>query len=542
MSQTPLDAAADDYAAQLAQLHPLVASEIGIAGYADKMPDYSPEGAAAVDELNAAVLTEIAQLEPENSQDAITRDAMQERLTIERQLYATGVVSLNNIASPVQEIRATFDLMPNKTHQDWRNIARRLSQVKDALRGYRSRLASAVAAGHAPPIRQVDACIVQSQAAASGFFATLIGHAIDIPESLRGDLERAAASAAQAYAEFAEYLANDLRRHARLADAVGADYYALASRQFLGADVDLLETYQWGLDELERIIEEQQRIAGSIQPGASIDQARASLSADPTRQLHGTAALQAWMQHLADATMQDMKQHFFIPEPMDRIEALIAPTQDGGIYYTGPSEDFSRPGRMWWSVPEGEDTFTTWQQTTTVFHEGVPGHHLQIATTLLNAENLNSWRRHWLWVSGHGEGWALYAEELMHELGYLADPGNYLGMLDAQRMRAARVVFDIGVHCGFNTPQSWGGKPWDVATGFAFLQDHFNETPGVLDFEFTRYLGWPGQAPSYAVGKRIWQNIRAEHETQADFDLKTFHTRALALGSMGLETLQKALK
>src|SRR5690625_7551479 len=98
MSQTPLDAAADDYAAQLAQLHPLVASEIGIAGYADKMPDYSPEGAAAVDELNAAVLTEIAQLEPENSQDAITRDAMQERLTIERQLYATGVVSLNNIA------------------------------------------------------------------------------------------------------------------------------------------------------------------------------------------------------------------------------------------------------------------------------------------------------------------------------------------------------------------------------------------------------------------------------------------------------------
>ncbi len=542
MPQTPLDAAADDYAAQLAHLHPLAASEIGIPGYADKMPDYSPEGAAAVDELNAAVLMQIARLEPENSQDVITRDAMQERLTIERQLYATGVVGLNNIASPVQEIRATFDLMPNKSNHDWRNIARRLSQVKDALQGYSSRLTSAIAAGDAPPIRQVDACITQSQAAARGFFTTLVGQAIEVPASLRRDLERAAASAGQAYADFAEYLANDLRRHARLTDAVGADYYALASRQFLGADVDLLETYHWGLNELERIIEEQQRIAESIQPGASIGQARAMLSADPTRQLHGTAALQAWMQHLADATMQDMKQHFSIPEPADRIEALIAPTQDGGIYYTGPSEDFSRPGRMWWSVPEGEDTFTTWQQTTTVFHEGVPGHHLQIATTMLNAENLNTWRRHWLWVSGHGEGWALYAEELMHELGYLTDPGDYLGMLDAQRMRAARVIFDIGVHCGFDAPQSWGGKPWDVATGFAFLQAHFNETPGVLDFEFTRYLGWPGQAPSYAVGKRIWQKIRAEYETQADFELKTFHTRALALGSMGLETLQKALR
>jgi len=542
MPQTPLDTAANDYAAQLAHLHPLAATEIGIPGYADEMPDYSPEGAAAVDELNAAVLKKIARLEPENSQDTITRDALQERLSIERQLYATGVVGLNNIASPVQEIRETFDLMPNVTPQDWTHIARRLAKVKDALQGYSSRLSSAAAAGHAPSIRQVDACIDQSQTAARGFFARLIDQAIDIPDSLRKDLQRAAVSAAQAYAEFAEYLASDLRRHARLADAVGADYYALASRQFLGADVDLLETYHWGLEELERIIGEQQRIAESIRPGASIDQARDVLSADPTRQLHGTEALQVWMQSLADATIQDMKQHFSIPEPMDHIEALIAPTQDGGIYYTGPSEDFSRPGRMWWSVPEGEDTFTTWQQTTTVFHEGVPGHHLQIATTILNAEKLNTWRRHWLWVSGHGEGWALYAEELMHELGYLTDPGNYLGMLEAQRMRAARVVFDIGVHCGFNAPQSWGGKPWDISTGFEFLQHHFNETPGVLNFEFTRYLGWPGQAPSYAVGKRIWQNLRAEHEKQAGFDLKAFHTRALALGSMGLETLQKALR
>src|SRR5699024_2593974 len=241
-----------------------------------------------------------------------------------------------------------------------------------------------------------------------------------------------------------------------LADAVGADYYALASRQFLGADVDVLETYQGGLDELERIIEEQQRIAGSIHPGASIDQARAWLSADPTRQLHGTAALHAWMQHLADDTMQDMKQHFFIPEPMDRIEALIAPTQDGGVYYAGPSEDVSRPGRMWWSVPAGEDTFTTWAETTTVFHEGVPGHHLQVATATYRRELLNKWRRSVCWTSGHGEGWALYAEKLMQELGYLSDPGDHMGMLDMQRMRAARVVFDIGVHLELEVPERWG--------------------------------------------------------------------------------------
>ena len=97
---------------------------------------------------------------------------------------------------------------------------------------------------------------------------------------------------------------------------------------------------------------------------------------------------------------------------------------------------------MWWSVPRGADTFHTWQETTTVFHEGVPGHHLQIGRSVVNADRLNRWRRMGCWVSGHGEGWALYAERLMAELGWLDDAGNRMGMLDAQRFRAARVVID----------------------------------------------------------------------------------------------------
>ena len=542
MSETSIDVLAEDYARHLADLNPVAASEIGLAGYADKLPDYSPDGAAALDALQADVLQRLAGLTPESDQDRVTQDALIERLTVDRELYATGVVPLNNIASPVQDIRATFDLMPTSTSEDWRNITARLTKVATALHGYRIRLDEAVAQGLAPAKRQVDACIVQAQAAAKNFFSDLAASAPELPGVLRTELDRAAGQAAAAYADFASYLQEELRDQARSADAVGQDYYALASQEFLGTRIDLAETYEWGLAELERIVSEQQRIAESIRPGLSIEEARQVLSADPARQLHGTEALRQWMQDLSDTTIEQMKQHFHIPPPMDYVEAMIAPTQDGGIYYTAPSEDFSRPGRMWWSVPEGEDTFTTWEQTTTVFHEGVPGHHLQIATAMLNAGELNSWRRNWLWVSGHGEGWALYAEDLMKELGYLDDPGDYLGMLDAQRMRAARVVFDIGVHCGFRAPQSWGDKTWDPETGFAFLQAHLNETPGVLEFEFVRYLGWPGQAPSYAIGKRIWQQIRAAHEQAPDFDLKTFHTRALQLGSMGLDILERALR
>jgi uncharacterized protein (DUF885 family) len=192
---------------------------------------------------------------------------------------------------------------------------------------------------------------------------------------------------------------------------------------------------------------------------------------------------------------------------------------------------------MWWSVPAGVDTFRTWQETTTVFHEGVPGHHLQIGRAVVNADRLNRWRRLGCWVSGHGEGWALYAERLMAELGWLDDAGNRMGMLDAQRFRAARVVLDIGVHCGLTAPD---GGQWDSERAWVFLQSHSAMNSEHLRFELDRYLGWPGQAPSYAIGQRIWQRLRDDMVGQG-LSLKDFHGRALDLGGLPLDVLRSAL-
>ncbi len=147
---------------------------------------------------------------------------------------------------------------------------------------------------------------------------------------------------------------------------------------------------------------------------------------------------------------------------------------------------------MWWSVPKGVTEFGTWRELTTVYHEGVPGHHLQVAQTVYRRELLNRWRRMMCWVSGHGEGWALYAERLMAELGYMDDPGNYLGLLDGQSLRAARVVLDIGVHCGFEAPAEVGGGDWTYDKAWAFLDAHANQGEEMLRFELNRYLGWPG--------------------------------------------------
>src|SRR5262249_50773814 len=158
-------------------------------------------------------------------------------------------------------------------------------------------------------------------------------------------------------------------------------------------------------------------------------------------------------QELADRTVSELAgTHFDIPEPIRRIECRIAPTSDGGIYYTGPSEDFSRPGRMWWAVADGVDRFSTWQEVTTVYHQGGPRDQLQVADTVYRKDELNRWQRTMCWVSGHGEGWALYAERLMDELGYLSDPAEKLGMLDGQRLRATRVIVDIGMHLELEVP------------------------------------------------------------------------------------------
>lgn len=547
---TSIDAVADRYTAELIRLNPSFATTLGVAGHETEYQDFSPAGIAEFAAAARQALAELDGLEPVDDVDAVTLDAMRERLGLQLLINESGWehADLNNIASPAQDIRAIFDLMPTDTVQDWEHIAGRAHHVPAAITGYIDSLRVGLAAGKVAAARQVRIVVEQTTkyAAADGFFAKLAAgaQASDgaLPADTQARLEAGAATAREAYRGLADFLQAELLPAAPEKDAVGRERYTLASRSFLGATVDLEETYAWGAAELDSLIQQQEQVAKRIKPGASIAEAKEILNNDPARQLKGTDALQAWMQELSDRAVAELAGvHFDIPDVMKTLECKIAPTDEGGIYYTGPSDDFSRPGRMWWSVPAGEDTFTTWAETTTVFHEGVPGHHLQVATATYRRELLNNWRRNACWTSGHGEGWALYAEKLMQELGYLSDPGDLMGMLDMQRMRAARVVFDIGVHLELDIPERWGSGTWTAEKGYDFLRENLPISKGQLDFEFARYLGWPGQAPSYKVGQRLWEQIRAELETRPGFDLKEFHTRALNVGSVGLDTLRRAL-
>lgn len=556
---SPIDAVAERHTARLVEMSPALRVELGLPGDETVLDDYSPAGFAARDALNASTLAELdaaeAQMAADGSApdavDAVTLDAMRERLGSERAIHAAGldVGRLNVIHSPLQEIRDLFDLVPQETAADWENSAAKLRAVGDALAGYRESLLAARDDGHAPAARQVERGIEQAREAsrAGGHFDRFVARAQDVPDALGAELAESAQVARTAFAELAEFLAAEIAPQARAEDACGRDEYRLFSREFLGAEVDLDETYAWGLAELERIDAEQRRIAERIAPGKGVFEVMRMLDADPARQLHGLDALRTWMQEKADAAIEALAgTQFDIPEPVRTIECMVLPDGSGGIYYTPPTDDFSRPGRMWWSVPAGVETFSTWQELTTVYHEGVPGHHLQIGQAVVVRDTLNTWRRQVCWVSGHGEGWALYAEKLMAELGFLDDPADHLGMLDSQRVRAARVCVDIGVHCGLAAPESVGGGTWDADKAWQFLTDNVAMDRSFLAFELDRYLGWPGQAPSYAIGRRLWEEIRdaAQSVARAEgrtFDLKDFHSRALDLGSVGLDTLRRAL-
>lgn len=549
---TAIDHEANRYYDRLMELDPAEATIAGISGRETEYGDLSPAGTEARIDAARTVLERINRLEPEDDVDRVSLDAMNERLGLALETHEAGLGpwELNNLETPGHAVRQIFDLMPQESPEDWRNIVGRMGNVAGALAGYRETLAEAAARGRVSAARQVTNVIEQfgAYAAPGGFFDDLATRAGRADQTLAGDADRASASAREAYANLVTYLRDELLPQAPERDAVGRERYSLRSREFLGADVDLDEAYAWGVAELDRIIAEQHEAAERIAPGSSIEDAKRILNDDPRRTLEGPEALREWMQSLADRAVEDLAgTHFDIEGPMRRIECMIAPTHEGGIYYTGPSGDFSRPGRMWWSIPEGETRFTTWSETSTVYHEGVPGHHLQIATATALAGSMNLWRAQMLWCSGHGEGWALYAERLMQSLGYLADPGDLMGMLDGQRMRAARVVFDIGMHCQFAIPEHWARElgvepgPWTAEAGYEFLRRNLDLSPGQLNFEFNRYLGWYGQAPSYSLGQRVWERLRDEALARGE-SLRDFHSRALAVGSVGLETLERALR
>jgi uncharacterized protein (DUF885 family) len=552
---------ADRYVDALCELDPIVATSLGTRPGDDRLPDLSPAGVEAEAALHRETLAELDRVlaaEPTLADDAIERSCarlLRERLGADLALHhaGEGFRTLNNLFSPIHVVRQVFSLMPAASEEDWSVISRRLARVPEAYRGYRATLEEGVRRGLLVSSRQVDTVVGQLDEWLLGpYFAGFVAAG---PDVLRGDLDAAARAADEAVAEMRDYLRHDYSpRTEGIPDAVGRERYALSARRWTGSDLGvadgLEEAYRWGWAEHRRILAEQRVEAEKVLPGATPMEAMRWLGINGPA-VDGVEAIRERLQAMMDEAIAALDgTHFDLAGPVRKVEAMIAPPGSAAApYYTRPAQDFSRPGRTW--LPTlGRTRFPLWDLVSIWYHEGVPGHHLQLAQWAYVSSQLSTYQTSLGSVGANVEGWALYAERLMDELGYFADAGERLGYLDAQQLRAVRVVIDIGMHLELPIPDDaegvlaeHRGAPWTPELARAFLGENSGADLAFLDSELVRYLGIPGQAISYKLGERAWLAGReaARQAKGADFDLKAWHMAALSQGSLGLDDLAAEL-
>ncbi|MFF2119470.1 DUF885 domain-containing protein [Kitasatospora sp. NPDC058184] len=545
---------ADHHLDQVAAHDPLEAAWLGLHPGDERQPDLSPEGFEALADIARRTLRTLDTAPvTEDPADRACARLLRERLTAELALHDAGenFRQLRNIGAHVHHVREIFTYMPTVTDEDWAAVAGRLRNVPAALDGYRATLTEGMARGLFAAPRQAAVVIDQLTAwtgeatdqragTGAGWFADFVAPG---PDRLRGDLDAAAGQATAAVAEFRSWLRDSYApATADTPDAVGRDRYRLAVRHHTGADVDLDEAYAWAWSEFHRTAAEMRAEAGRVLPGAGALDAMDHLERHGHR-VAGEEGIRDWLQQKMDGAIEALDgTHFDISGPVRKVESRIAPAGSAAApYYSGPSLDFSRPGRTY--LPTlGRDAFPTWQLVSIWYHEGVPGHHLQLAQWVAVADRLSRYQSTLGMVSANVEGWALYAERLMDDLGFLTDPAHRLGFLDEQMLRTIRVIIDIGMHLGLPIPADSGfhpGERWTPELATEFMATYNGSPADMRGSEIARYLGWPGQAIGYKLGERAWLEGReaARRRQGAAFDLKAWHMKALSLGSLGLDDL-----
>lgn len=542
MSNTPISKILDNFMEEGIKLTPIGATMLGVPGLDDQLDDFSMVGQEKQADLARRTLSAIQAETPVNEFDRIARDVAVERLSSELKLSETleSNILFNLIASPVTRVRQVFEMMNKDNPATISNVVKRLNAIQGAFTGWKSSLEFAAEKGKVNSRRQVLATVGQLETFSKGAF-TAVAAKFD-GSGKNEELLNAVKNAEKACGELAIWLRDSYAPKSAPQDGVGEERYKMWARHFTGADLDLRDTYEWGIDQLNTINERMWVAAKKLYPDAkTLREVADRLDNDPRYTVEGEEELlKRLREFIAKAVERLDGKEFDIDPRIKNCEARLAPEGSASAaYYMGPSEDLSRPGTTWFPTM-GRKVFGWWNIVSTWYHEAVPGHHLQVATTKINTDRLNRFQRNRVWVSGYGEGWALYAERLMDELGAFEDPGYEMGYLSAQGLRAARIVVDIGMHCGY---KDFNGEVWNAESAFKLLHERALLDEISARSEVDRYLGWPGQAISYKVGERFWMECResAKQRLGAKFELKKFHSFALNLGPMGLDPFKREM-
>lgn len=315
----------------------------------------------------------------------------------------------------------------------------------------------------------------------------------------------------------------------------GADYYAERLAAQTTTRMSAEEIHQLGLDETARIHGEMRAIMSEVGFEGSLQDFFEFMRTDERFYLPGTEAGRARYLREAKAIINAMEAR--LPEVFNRfpkadmIVKAVEPFREksaGKAFYQRPSADGSRPGIYYANLYRMED-MPTYQMEALAFHEGIPGHHMQIAIQQ-ELEGVPSFRR-FSGVTAYSEGWGLYSEYLPKEMGFYEDPYSDFGRLAMELWRAARLVVDTGLH----------EKQWTREEAVQWLMENTPNPKGDAQKAIDRYIVMPGQATAYKIGMNKILELREHARAQLGeaFDIRDFHDVVLKNGPVPLAILEE---
>lgn len=539
---------ASDLVDDACALNPILCTQLGIPGSDHQWGDnFGVAGKERTPEMHQRYRPLIEPfLGSDDPTERLTARVMIAAFDETRAAYEAGdhFRDLRHLASSFHQIRLVFDVMKTDTGSAREDVVRRLDTLEKPLGDYRALLDEGMARGIVVPRRQVESIVAQARRISED--PASIDQIVSKLEAVDGPsraVTTAAEGARSAYAGFADWLEAHYLPKAPVGDGVGRETYVRAADRLVGMDVDPDEAYVWAWEELHRLLGEMETVADLILPGEGVEATKEHLETDASVTAAGTGELLSFVDTTLRRAVDDLaSSHFDVPDEIRPLTVNLAPSGSPlGVYYRPPSEDFSRPGSVWYSIGD-QEVFPLYQHVSTAYHEGFPGHHLQVATAMYRRDDISRFQRLLTWYPGYGEGWGMYAEVLMGELGFLENPQDYFGMLAKQMYRTTRVVVDIGLHLGKTVDGSSplaAGEPWTFENAVELIRVYGFRTAAQARDEVLRYLGWPGQAIAYKLGEREVLAIRerVRHDLGPDFDLKEFHSTVIDNGAMRLDLL-----
>jgi uncharacterized protein (DUF885 family) len=534
---------ADEYWEGVLRRAPTLATFLGDYRYNDRLPDIGPDARAEerADLQGIEERLEILDVEHLELEDRISASML--RLSIVAGLDALRLrldeMAVDQMDGPQVWLPELLNWHPTDTQDHVDQLIARYRAFPRLMDQYLDNLGDGIGDGRTSPSIAVERVIAQLEAllATPVEDSSLSGRGrLQSPELGKSLPQVVSESVIPAYRRLLAFLKDYPARQEPGIWSVtdGAEIYALLARQHTTTELTPQELHAIGREELEHNHDEMRAIMRDLGDGdSSIREFTETLTRDPNNLPTSREEILQASERLLEQARAALPRAF---GKLPRIACVVKPVEEfrerdaPAAYYFQPAADGSRPGTFYVNTfePSARPRHTL---PALAFHEGVPGHHLQIALGQ-EAQGLPAFRRlsaGWL-ANAFVEGWALYTERLADELGLYPDQRARFGMLGYQAWRACRLVVDTGIH----------DQRWSRQRAIDFFFDNVGLTERETVNEVDRYIVWPGQALAYKVGQREIERARWDLQRQQGerFDLRVFHDALLGHAAVPLSTLR----